>query len=80
MFTPSTTSTTSAFESDRTPAALFPLPPPHGSPRRLHVNDSNPQCWHVVTPKRGLMPAYLEIWILQTSLDSPVTVVGRGLR
>ncbi len=26
----------------------FPLPAALGSSRRIHVNDSNPQCWRVV--------------------------------
>jgi hypothetical protein len=53
MFTVSITSTTSSTAGFSARIGRFPLPAALGSARRIHVNDSNPQCWHVVYTRGG---------------------------
>ena len=53
MFTPVDDVNDVNLESDRAPTALFLSRRPYCSPRRLHVNDGNPQCWHVVYTAEG---------------------------
>ena len=48
MFTMSITSTTSSKAGFSARIGLFVPRAALGSARRIHVNDANPQCWHVV--------------------------------
>jgi hypothetical protein len=53
MFTVSITSTTSSKAGFSARIGPFAPPAALGPARRIHVNDSNPQCWHVVYTRGG---------------------------